>query len=66
MKLLIRNYCNHIYSIQYLHSTFSSCNIYVTVFWKTDHLDTTTEIHLLPVRDIGTLMHYPETPSTRQ
>ena len=24
---------------------------YVTVFWKTDHLDTTTEIHLLPVRD---------------
>ena len=25
--------------------------IYVTVFWKTDHLDTTTEIHLLPVRD---------------
>ena len=25
--------------------------IYVTVFWKTDHLDTRTEIHLLPVRD---------------
>ena len=24
---------------------------FVTVFWKTDHLDTTTEIHLLPVRD---------------
>ena len=24
---------------------------YVTVFWKTDHLDTRTEIHLLPVRD---------------
>ena len=23
----------------------------MTVFWKTDHLDTTTEIHLLPVRD---------------
>ena len=22
----------------------------MTVFWKTDHLDTTTEIHLLPVR----------------
>ena len=21
------------------------------VFWKTDHLDTRTEIHLLPVRD---------------
>ena len=25
--------------------------IIVTVFWKTDHLDTTTDIHLLPVRD---------------
>ena len=24
---------------------------YVTVFWKTDHLDTRTKIHLLPVRD---------------
>ena len=24
---------------------------YVTVFWKTDHIDTRTEIHLLPVRD---------------
>ena len=24
---------------------------YVTVFWKTDHLHTKTEIHLLPVRD---------------
>ena len=24
--------------------------IYVTVFWKTDHIDTRTEIHLLPVR----------------
>ena len=23
----------------------------VTVFWKTGHLDTRTEIHLLPVRD---------------
>ena len=23
----------------------------MTVFWKTDHLDTRTEIHLLPVRD---------------
>ena len=25
--------------------------VYVTVFWKTDHIDTRTEIHLLPVRD---------------
>ena len=25
--------------------------VYVTVFWKTDHIDTKTEIHLLPVRD---------------
>ena len=25
--------------------------LYVTVFWKTDHLDTGTEIHLLPVHD---------------
>ena len=25
--------------------------IYVTTFWKTDHLDSRTEIHLLPVRD---------------
>ena len=24
---------------------------YVTVFWKTDHLHTRTEIHLSPVRD---------------
>ena len=24
---------------------------YVTIFWKTDHLDTRTEIHLLPVCD---------------
>ena len=23
----------------------------MTIFWKTDHLDTRTEIHLLPVRD---------------
>ena len=26
-------------------------SVIMTVFWKTDHLDTTTEIHLLPVRD---------------
>ena len=25
--------------------------VYVTVFWKTNHIDTKTEIHLLPVRD---------------
>ena len=25
--------------------------IYVTVFWKTDHLRTRTEIHVLPVHD---------------
>ena len=24
---------------------------FVTVIWKTDHLDTRTKIHLLPVRD---------------
>ena len=24
---------------------------FVTVFWKTDHLHTRSEIHLLPVRD---------------
>ena len=30
-----------------LHSMY----IYVFVFWKTAHLDTSTEIHLLPVRD---------------
>ena len=29
----------------------SVTNINVTVFWKTDHLHTKTEIHLLPVRD---------------
>ena len=39
---------------------------YVTVFWKTDHLRTRTEIHFLPVNDRHTLMHYPETPITRQ
>ena len=27
------------------------CTLYVTVFWKTDHLDARTEIHLLPVCD---------------
>ena len=37
----------------------------VTVFQKTDHLSTRTEIHLLPVHD-RPLMHYPETSSTRQ
>ena len=26
-------------------------NAYVTVFWKTDHLRTRTEIHVLPVHD---------------
>ena len=32
---------------------YSEANItvYVTVFWKTDHIDTKTEIHLLPVHD---------------
>ena len=25
--------------------------MYVIVFWKTDHLDTRTEIHLLPAHD---------------
>ena len=38
----------------------------VAVFWKTDHLHTRTEIHLLPVRDRHTHVLYPETPSTRQ
>ena len=38
---------------------------YVTVFWKTDHFDTRTEIHLLPVHDRHTHA-LSETPSTRQ
>ena len=38
---------------------------YVTVFWKTDRIDTNTEIHFLPVDESkATLMHYPETPGT--
>ena len=31
--------------------TYSYNGLYVTVFWKTDYLDTRTKIHLLPVRD---------------
>ena len=49
--------CSHILYTDYRASKFR-CLIYlvksqfVTVFWKTDHVDTKTEIHLLPVRDI--------------
>ena len=39
-----------IYCYQKQASKVYPACIYVTVFWKTDHLDT-TEIHLLPVRD---------------
>ena len=39
--------------------------IYVTVFWKTDRIDTNTEIHFLLVdKNKVILMHYSETPST--
>ena len=37
-------------TLQYIFS-LRRISLFVTVFWKTDHLDTTTEIHLLPVRD---------------
>ena len=37
----------------------------MTVFWKTDHLHTRTEIHLC-LYIIAQLMHYSETPITRQ
>ena len=40
-------------------------SIIVTVFWKTNHLRTRTEIHLLPVRDRHMHVHYPDTKSTR-
>ena len=39
-------------------------NYNVTVFWKTDHLCTRTEIHPLPVHDRHT-MHYPEALDNR-
>ena len=39
--------------------------IYVTVFWKTDHLDTKLKF-IFCLYVIGTLMHYPKTASTRQ
>ena len=39
---------------------------YVNVFWKTEHSSARPEIHLLPVCMIDTLVHYPETPITRQ
>ena len=31
--------------------TNCTTKIYMTVFWKTDHLRTRTEIHLLPIHD---------------
>ena len=30
---------------------YSKKKTFVTVFWKTDHLETRTEIYLFPVRD---------------
>ena len=45
---------SHKMRIQFKHiqgGTYNDQKLYVTVFWKTDHLDTRTEIHLLPVRD---------------
>ena len=33
------------------HKFLSMRPVYVTVFWKTDHLRTRTEIHVLPVHD---------------
>ena len=39
------------YTVQF-YGSHTSLN--VTVFWKTDHLHTKTEIHLLPVRDSHT------------
>ena len=40
----------HTYLVYFLYERMYS-SLYVTVFWKTDHIDTKTEIHLLPVRD---------------
>ena len=38
---------------------------YVTVFWKINHLPTKLK-PIFSLYMIDTLMHYPETPSTRQ
>ena len=42
--------CCHHFKVLF-HAWASFIYTYVTVFWKTDHIDTKTEIHLLPVRD---------------
>ena len=45
---LLHNLCNyHPALVQYWVQIFKL--LYVTVFWKTDHMDTNTEIHFLPV-----------------
>ena len=43
--------CQTIIWISGLSWVFANHVTYVTVFWKTDHLRTRTEIHVLPVHD---------------
>ena len=55
-SIAITAFCQYIITLKlstlYIATNLKICVIlYVTVFWKTDHLDTRTEIHLLPVRD---------------
>ena len=44
--------------MQYVSFGKVSNSKYVTVFWKTDHLHTRTEIHLLPIHDRHTSAKY--------
>ena len=37
--------------VKHSYNTILSRSAYVTVFWKTDHLRTRTDIHVLPVHD---------------
>ena len=49
LPLISQRYQHH--KEPYFLDTSGYLCIYVTIFWKTDHLHTRTEIHLLPVRD---------------
>ena len=61
---LSREHMHRVISYRICQKTGNSSHFlpYVTVFWKTDQeLKSIFCLYL-----IGTLMHYPETPSTRQ
>ena len=50
MAMLMPMCMLYVYTGTYIYSNIKQTS-FVTVFWKTDHIDTKTEIHLLPVRD---------------